>query len=233
MGAEGAWSNQLVDLIILSAAASGFSGFFAYSPAPGAGNLIASIAAAGGTDPYGNHYQPGFVTYSGPNFWDQLLAGQLNFHVTAGQPTPASVASNVAGAIAITSGSAGIGDNQGEVLIESAQANDGTNRLIELLADQLLMPVLVLAVAGGIITINNSLVISSNLTVNGTTITGSSVTSVSVPGATIDVHNGNVNLNMARPPNYAAVVAGTATAAQVEACLGGLLTSLTNRQLMA
>lgn len=75
--------------------------------------------------------------------------------------------------------------------------------------------------------------VSGNLIVQGTTITGSSVTSVSVPSATIDVHNGNVNLNMARPPNYAAVVAGTATAAQVEACLGGLLTSLTNRQLMA
>lgn len=59
MGAQGAWSNQLQDLIILSAAQSGFSGFFVYSPAPGKGNLIGSWAAAAGTDPYGNHYPEG------------------------------------------------------------------------------------------------------------------------------------------------------------------------------
>jgi|HubBroStandDraft_1064217.scaffolds.fasta_scaffold233627_2 hypothetical protein len=61
MGAEGAWSNQLVNLIILAASSSGFSGFFAYSPAPGPGNLIASLTAAAGTDPYGNPYPAGLT----------------------------------------------------------------------------------------------------------------------------------------------------------------------------
>jgi hypothetical protein len=35
---------------------SGFSGLFIYSPAPGPGTLVASFAAAAGTDPYGNKY---------------------------------------------------------------------------------------------------------------------------------------------------------------------------------
>jgi hypothetical protein len=57
--AGSAWTNQLLNLIILSAAQSGFSGFFVYSPAPGPGNLIGSWAAAAGTDPYGNAYPAG------------------------------------------------------------------------------------------------------------------------------------------------------------------------------
>lgn len=39
-------------------------GLFFYSPSPGAGNLVASITgASGGTDPYGNTYQPGISVY--------------------------------------------------------------------------------------------------------------------------------------------------------------------------
>jgi hypothetical protein len=41
------------------------SGIFVYSPSPGAGNLIASIAAQAGTDPYGNPYQAGITSYNG------------------------------------------------------------------------------------------------------------------------------------------------------------------------
>ncbi len=58
------WTNQLVSLIVLAAQQPGFSGLFVYSPAPGPGNLIASIAAAPGTDPYGNLYKgSGFASY--------------------------------------------------------------------------------------------------------------------------------------------------------------------------
>src|SRR5271169_7076497 len=57
--AGSAWTNQLTNLIILSAAQAGFSGFFVYTPAPGAGNLIGSWAAAAGTDPYGDPYPQG------------------------------------------------------------------------------------------------------------------------------------------------------------------------------
>lgn len=68
MGAQGAWSNQLVNLLVIAAQKAGYSGLFVYSPAPGAGNLILSIAAVPGTDPYGNAYQPILVAglASGP-----------------------------------------------------------------------------------------------------------------------------------------------------------------------
>ncbi|HMD22667.1 MAG TPA: hypothetical protein VKH61_01115 [Streptosporangiaceae bacterium] len=88
--AGSAWTNQLLNLIVLSAAQKGFSGFFVYSPAPGPGNLIGSWAAAAGTDPYGNAYPAGLSVdvgsftgvslflYSGPP-----AAGNLLVSVTA------------------------------------------------------------------------------------------------------------------------------------------------------
>lgn len=42
-------------------------GIFFYSAAPASGNLIASIAPYGGTDPYGNAYIPGIVSYGAGN----------------------------------------------------------------------------------------------------------------------------------------------------------------------
>jgi hypothetical protein len=52
------------------------SGVFVYSPKPGAGNLVASISAAAGLDPYGNSVSPGFTVYSGGTF-AQLNSGAL------------------------------------------------------------------------------------------------------------------------------------------------------------
>ncbi|MFL6116729.1 MAG: H-type lectin domain-containing protein [Catenulispora sp.] len=60
----GSWSNTASNLIILVEQISGYSGLFAYSPAPGTGNLVLSITALAGTDPYGNVYQAGLTTYS-------------------------------------------------------------------------------------------------------------------------------------------------------------------------
>lgn len=77
--AGSAWTNQLVSLIILSAAAQGFSGFFAYSPAPGTGTLDASVAAADGVDPFGNNYLQGLAAY-GPTFAAALNAGFVSFY---------------------------------------------------------------------------------------------------------------------------------------------------------
>lgn len=74
------WSNQLTNLIILTAQQAGFSGLFGYSPSPGHGNLVFSIAAVPGTDPYGNAYQEGFTAYNTSNgTWAQLDSGALNF----------------------------------------------------------------------------------------------------------------------------------------------------------
>lgn len=55
----GSWSNDGQNLIVLIEEITGYSGIFGYSPAPGAGNLVFSLAAAAGTDPYGNAYPQG------------------------------------------------------------------------------------------------------------------------------------------------------------------------------
>lgn len=55
----GSWSNTAVSLIVLIEQVTGYSGIFGYSPTIGAGNLVFSLAAAAGTDPYGNAYPKG------------------------------------------------------------------------------------------------------------------------------------------------------------------------------
>jgi hypothetical protein len=84
--AGSAWTNQLVDLIILSAGASGFSGFFAYSPAPGAGNLTTSVTGAAGTDPYGNAYLAGTSSYLAGATYSavSLTGGAVSFYTAPG-----------------------------------------------------------------------------------------------------------------------------------------------------
>ena len=77
-----AWSNQLVSLIILVESSTGFSGLFGYNPVPGPGNLILSISANGGTDPYGNVYPPGVTVGGNTQPQVQLVAGNpayINF----------------------------------------------------------------------------------------------------------------------------------------------------------
>ncbi len=83
----GSWSNNATNLIVLVESISGYSGIFGYSPAPGAGNLVFSVTAAAGTDPYGNDYLSGVATYSGSSF-AALEAGNAFFGITAdGYPT--------------------------------------------------------------------------------------------------------------------------------------------------
>ena len=53
------WTNQAINLVILTEQTTGFSGLFGYSPTVGNGNLIFSVAASAGTDPYGNAYPQG------------------------------------------------------------------------------------------------------------------------------------------------------------------------------
>lgn len=55
----GSWSSTETNLILLVEEISGFSGIFGYSPSPGLGNLVFSLTAANGTDPYGNVYFKG------------------------------------------------------------------------------------------------------------------------------------------------------------------------------
>lgn len=78
-----AYGAESPALIILQANSTGFSGLFGYSPIPGTGNLVFSISAAAGTDPFDNPYQAGFFLYEkGGN----SLAGLMWNTVTGSQP---------------------------------------------------------------------------------------------------------------------------------------------------
>jgi hypothetical protein len=81
--------------VIISASAGSFTGLFVYSPSVGPGNLVAAIAAAPGTDAYGNAYQAGIVEYAagggqpiaslGTSFqYAQLNNGTLSFRDISG-----------------------------------------------------------------------------------------------------------------------------------------------------
>lgn len=79
------WNNQVVTLLVVSEAGAGYSGIFVYSPAPGPGNLILSIASIAGTDPYGNYYPAGFTDQAGgsSNAEVNIRAGEITFTDTA------------------------------------------------------------------------------------------------------------------------------------------------------
>ena len=81
------WQNENFALLIVVSGA-GFSGAFVYSGTPGANNLIASVSANSGTDPYGNSYLTGVAGYSGllsGNYYAaSFFAGGLDFWHQAG-----------------------------------------------------------------------------------------------------------------------------------------------------
>src|SRR5258708_7022195 len=86
------WQNQNVFPLLIINAWGTFTGLFVYSPAPGAGNLVDSVAAAAGTDPYSNAYLAGMVNYfqvSPTSFLAvQTYQGQVTFYTatSAGGP---------------------------------------------------------------------------------------------------------------------------------------------------
>src|SRR5208337_1142558 len=91
---------------------TGFSGIFGYSPTVGSGNLIFSLSAAAGTDPYGNAYPQGInlaagaisgTTFSGTDF---IINSSGEFFYSG---TPA--AGNLIQSIAIADGTDGFGNH--------------------------------------------------------------------------------------------------------------------------
>lgn len=106
------WTNQAVSLIVLTEQTTGFSGIFGYSPTIGHGNLIFSLAAAAGTDPYGNTYPQGLsstlgnisgTTFSGT---DYVINSSGEFFYSG---TPA--AGNLVSSITNSAGADSFGNN--------------------------------------------------------------------------------------------------------------------------
>lgn len=86
-GAAGTFRGRLV--VIFGTGKN--MGLFVYSPTPGAGNLVASIAAAAGTDLYTNAYLPGVVSYSKfgpPVVAVQIASGLLSYYSATTQAGP-------------------------------------------------------------------------------------------------------------------------------------------------
>jgi hypothetical protein len=59
--AAGTFRGRLV--VVSGSSANGSTGIFVYSPAPGPGNLVASVASLPGTDSYQNAYLAGVASY--------------------------------------------------------------------------------------------------------------------------------------------------------------------------
>lgn len=100
------------------------SGVLVYSGAPAAGNLIASIAPASGTDQFGNAFQAGITSYLSSSVFSQLLNGVLQVQGAAGQNTPGTLgASGIAGEVVVSSGLATGLDSSANILVDSSVAS--------------------------------------------------------------------------------------------------------------
>src|SRR5215472_12880307 len=93
------WENENVFPLVIITAGGGFTGLFVYSPGPGLGNLIASIAAQNGTDPFGNAFLAGVVSYTtfgGTNFAASLSNGAVQFWSAPGPGGPWALPAQIA-----------------------------------------------------------------------------------------------------------------------------------------
>ena len=138
------WGNSFFPLLIVTAG-GGFQGFFVYSPGPGANNLIESVAAQAGTDPYGNQFLAGETTYNnGAGFALNLSGNAESFYSgsLAGGWTQQSIISSASGGILqVATGTQGGGDapltarftsknGSADGLIASLQLQGNNNRLL-------------------------------------------------------------------------------------------------------
>ena len=100
------WTNQAVTLILLTSQTTGFAGLFGYAPSIGAGNLIFSLTAKGGTDPYGNTYSVGLTirspvtgVFDGINLNSGSSAENLNAYLATECPSslPGQIVTELSG----------------------------------------------------------------------------------------------------------------------------------------
>lgn len=211
--------------------------------------LLISLASKAGTDDYGTAYPQGILATAGviegPEFIGvDFIINTSGYFLYDGTPGAGNLVASV------TPGTAGGVDNFGNNYVAgSASYQSGlasaitagsfttyTGNLFSGWTPKAAMgtnsfgDLLLLAASG-------RQVITSNNILDGGGGGATFQADVSVNGANLNVGNGssaNINLNppMATPPNTAAVKAGTATLAQTEACLGALIQSLQNRNMV-
>jgi hypothetical protein len=253
------WSNQAIALIILTEEATGFSGLFGYSPTVGKDNLVFSVAAAGGTDPYGNVYYADVCTYAS---WSNGTAGAVSqladgfIQLGSGTQIPTALGANLAGvggALAVNSGGTAAADHQSAVTLESQSASSVTHGLIALGAGQVQC-----GTAGamtwndnnGTLGVTGAGVFTGSLSASTITATAGTLSggTLAIGGATFTQSNLNLDPGMGIPADYplsqitTAAPTGTVAAwaanvdGVVNACVrmvGTMYTEMTNRGLFA
>lgn len=103
------WSTNVAVQLLAGNTIINPSGNFVYSSAPAAGNLIASIAPANGTDQYGNKYLSGLVSY-GAGTATQIDQGAIDLYtgsLAAGWTSRATIFISAGGVIELIT-SAGV-----------------------------------------------------------------------------------------------------------------------------
>jgi hypothetical protein len=107
--------------------------------------LVASIAATSGTDPYGNTYEAGIAVYGSGGTFAQLTEGNLQFQGSSSQTDPAYVLTNgTAGILEMSSGTASDDDAPAIIDLVSADANGGQSAINLTSADEVQIGTLVL-----------------------------------------------------------------------------------------
>lgn len=223
-------------------------GVFVYNGTPAAGNLEISIAATAGTDNFGNSYPSGLsVGESGDAAQVQLIpsTGHQSAEITF--PVPSLGLSNVpnmAGGLVsgtpnyadlVISGpalnTAGIKDWVQIALFSNNGAGIDGHAEDRYINTSGVVTVLCRYGASGYLFFQQ-VEINANLFVDGL-FTSDAGTIFSDGAGNLTIGNSfTLTPKMATPPNTAAVKAGTATLAQTEACLGGLIQSMQNRGMI-
>lgn len=138
MSGDGPWSNQVVQRVVIAEISPG-SGLYVYNGPPGLGDLIATILAADGNDPYTNVDYQGIASYlpngtASPTSVVQLLNGQVNmgagfqFAGTGGASVAAVstfAAPGSGSTISLNSGRDTSSDNPAFINVTSADAAGG------------------------------------------------------------------------------------------------------------
>jgi hypothetical protein len=123
------WSNQAVSLVVIIAG-GGFTGLFVYSGAPATGNLIASVAAVAGTDPYGNVYNAGVFSYAGGGEAG-LESGALVLEAL-NAVSPGTLTATAPGVLDLQTGLQQGGDTVSEMFLYSLGASPSGAPLVQL-----------------------------------------------------------------------------------------------------
>jgi hypothetical protein len=243
-------STVRAQLIIVSGPSGKINGIFIYEPGttPGAGNGPVLSGTEAATDPYGNTVDPGWAAYGPGGALAQLLEGLLSLSI-AGMSAPATIELLDAAHLSVSSGLQSAADSAAAVFVGSRATNGGQS-LVQLFGDLLAVPVIIQPTVTGDLEIENDVTVTEDLHVSGTlygaagTLTvgdalqvnnGLAVTgNVDMNTSTIDIANGNIDLNMAAPAHYPLpTTGGTTQVNDACICLNDLIQSMINRQLIA